>query len=103
MGYDGCVDVSRTVLNGVEGLKNASLEYLDKTRERLGDLTIQFLVKEGFAVPIRETAKELYSNIIVMGSHIFKWLENIVMGSVTEDVLRHCSIPLFIIPTRKNS
>ena len=104
MGYNGYMDVSRTVLNSVEGLKNASLEYLDKTREHLGDLTIQTLVKEGdFAETILETAKELHSNIIVMGSHSQKWLENIVMGSVTENVLHHSSIPLFIIPTRKNS
>jgi nucleotide-binding universal stress UspA family protein len=37
-----------------------------------------------------------------MGSHSRKWLENIVMGSVTEKVLHHTSIPLFIIPTKHN-
>ncbi|TFH50172.1 MAG: universal stress protein, partial [Bacteroidia bacterium] len=35
------------------------------------------------------------------GSHSRKWLENIVMGSVSEKVLRSTSIPLFIIPTKK--
>jgi nucleotide-binding universal stress UspA family protein len=36
---------------------------------------------------------------IVMGSHSRKWLEEIVLGSVTEKVLHHTSIPMFIIPT----
>jgi nucleotide-binding universal stress UspA family protein len=36
-----------------------------------------------------------------MGSHSRKWLEKILMGSVTEEVLHKSSIPLFIIPTKK--
>jgi len=102
MGYNGFMDMSPTVLDSVEGLKNASLQYLDKTRQHLGDDTIQTLVKEGeYAETILKTAKELHSDIIVLGSHSQKWLENILMGSVTEKVMDHSSIPLFIIPTRK--
>lgn len=102
MGYNGYVDVSPTVLSSVDGLTNASLKYLDKTRQHLGDTSIQTLVKEGdFAETILETAKELHSSIIVIGSHSQKWLENIVMGSVTEKVLRHSAVPLFIVPTKK--
>ncbi len=102
MGFNGYVDVSPEVLDGVDGLKNASLQFLDKSREHLGDKTIQTLVKEGdFADVILKTAKELHSDIIVLGSHSQKWLENIVMGSVTKEVLHHSNIPLFIIPTKK--
>ena len=36
-----------------------------------------------------------------MGSHSRKWLENIVMGSVTEEVLRKTTVPMFIVPTKK--
>ena len=104
MGYNGFVDVSPTVLENIEGLKNASLQYLDKTKQHLGDTNIQTLVKEGDpADTILETAKELHSDIIVLGSHSQKWLENIVMGSATEKVLHHSSIPLFIIPTKKQT
>lgn len=102
MGYTGYVDVSPTVLESVDGLKNASLQYLDKTRQHLGDITIQTLVKEGdYADTILETAEELQSDLIVIGSHSHKWLENIVMGSVTEKVLRQSPVPLFIVPTKK--
>jgi nucleotide-binding universal stress UspA family protein len=41
------------------------------------------------------------ADVIVIGSHSRKWLENIVMGSVTEKVLHHTSIPLLIVPTKK--
>ena len=37
-----------------------------------------------------------------MGSHSRRWLENILMGSVAEKVLHHSTIPIFIIPTKKD-
>ncbi|MFZ4058230.1 MAG: universal stress protein [Ferruginibacter sp.] len=39
---------------------------------------------------------------MVMGSHSSRWLENILLGSITEKVLRHTFTPLFIIPTKKH-
>jgi nucleotide-binding universal stress UspA family protein len=102
MGFNGYIDMAPMQLDSVEGLKNASLQYLEKSKHHLGDKTIQTLVKEGdFADTILETAKEVNADIIVVGSHSRKWLENIVMGSVTEKVLHHTTIPLFIVPTRQ--
>jgi nucleotide-binding universal stress UspA family protein len=104
MGFSGYMDMAPVQLNSVEELKNASLKYLDKSKHHLGDKTIQTLVKEGdFAESILKAAKDLRIDIIVMGSHSRRWLENIVMGSVTEKVLRHTSVPLFIIPTKKHN
>jgi nucleotide-binding universal stress UspA family protein len=104
MGFNGYMDMEPMLLDSVDGLKNASLQYLDKSRQHLGDKSIQTIVKEGdFADSILETAKEMHSDIIVVGSHSRKWLENIVMGSVTEKVLHHTSLPLFIVPTKKNN
>ncbi len=103
MGFNGYENLGSIVLDSVEGLKNASLQYLDKSRHHLGDKAIQTMVKEGdFAETILKTAKEENADIIVVGSHSRKWLENIVMGSVAEKVLQHTSIPLFIVPTRKD-
>jgi nucleotide-binding universal stress UspA family protein len=102
MGFNGYMDMGPMQLDSVDGLKNASLQYLDKSKQHLGDETIQILVTEGdFAESILNTAKEINADIIVMGSHSRKWLENIIMGSVTEKVLNHTSIPLFIIPTKQ--
>jgi len=83
-------------------LRNASRQFLDKAKHHLGDKNIKTVVKEGdLSESILKTANELKADIIVMGSHSRKWLENIVMGSVTESVLHHTKIPLLIIPTKK--
>jgi nucleotide-binding universal stress UspA family protein len=87
-----------------DSLKKAMKYFLDKYKQHLGDTTIKVLVKEGeFAETILKTASDLNADIIVMGSHSRRWLEKIVMGSVTEKVLNQTSIPLFIIPTKKHN
>jgi nucleotide-binding universal stress UspA family protein len=102
MGFTGYMNTNPLDLNTIEVLKDASLKFLDNTRNHLGDTTIGTIVAEGdFADAILVTAKSVHADIIVLGSHSRKWLENIVMGSVTEEVLRHTTIPLFIIPTKK--
>src|SRR4030042_2114081 len=101
MGFTG-MEMSSLQLDSADGLKRASQYFLDKSKHHLGDKTIQTMVKEGdFAESILKAAKDLHADIIVMGSHSRKWLEKIVMGSVTEKVLSHTSLPLFIIPTKK--
>jgi nucleotide-binding universal stress UspA family protein len=102
MGFTGYMEMGPLQSVTMEGLKEASLKYLDKSRQHLGDSTIQTIVKEGnFADTILETASEVNADIIAIGSHGRKWIENIIMGSVTEKVLHSTSIPLFIIPTKK--
>lgn len=83
-------------------LETGSRNFLKKAKKHLGDPTIQTILKEGdFAQMILQTADEIKADCIVMGSHSQKWLENILMGSVTEEVLRKTSIPMFIVPTKK--
>jgi len=104
MGFNGYMEMGQLQIDNVEGLKKVAKHFLDKSRKHLGDKTIQALVKEGdFAETILTTAKDLHAEIIVIGSHSRKWLENIVMGSVTEKVLHHTTIPLFIVPTKKHN
>ena len=104
MGFNGFLETGQMQLDSIDGLKQAALHFLDKSRHHLGDKSIQTLVKEGdFAESILKAAKEYHADIIILGSHSRKWLENIVMGSVTEKVLRHTTIPLFIIPTKKQN
>jgi len=104
MGFSGYVNVGSIQYDSIDGLKNESVEYLEKSRKHLGDDSIQVLVKEGdFADTILETAEELKTDLIVVGSHSRKWLEKIVMGSVSEKVLNNTSVPVIIIPTRKKS
>ena len=102
MGFGGYMDVAQFQPDTIEGLKSASKHYLDKTKLHLGDEAIQTSVKEGdVADSILKAAKEYHADIIVLGSHSRRWLENIVIGSVAGEVLNNSEIPLFIIPTKK--
>jgi len=102
MGFDGFMNLDPLQVNIIEELKQATQHFLEKSKQHLGDKTIQTIVSEGdCADSILKTAKDLKADIIVLGSHSQKWLENVIMGSVAEKVLRHTSIPLFIIPTKQ--
>jgi nucleotide-binding universal stress UspA family protein len=103
MGFNGYMDMGSIQKDTAEGLKEASVHYLEQTRKFLGDASIQNMVKEGdFAEGILKAAKEIHADLIVIGSHSQKWLEKVVMGSVTEKVLNHTTVPLFVVPTRKH-
>ncbi len=102
MGFGGYMNMDLLRPDIMDELKTTSLDFLEKTKRHLGDDTIKTLVREGIiAASILDAAKELNADIIVMGSHSQRWLENIVMGSITEYVLHRTAIPLFIIPTKK--
>ncbi|HZK63968.1 MAG TPA: universal stress protein [Puia sp.] len=101
MGFDSFSDLDVLQTDTVDKLKKVAQSYLDKSKQHLGDETIQTVVKEGdFAESILQTATEMKADIIVIGTHSRKGLDKILLGSVAEKVLHHTSIPLFIIPAK---
>ena len=91
-------------LDTVVELKDASQQFLDKTKLLLDDVTVQTVVREGdFANSIIEAVIEFDIDILVMGSLSKRWLEDIIRGSVTEQVMKKTPIPVFIVPTRKRN
>ena len=104
MGFSGFLKKGPLSMNSIESLKKASVNFLKKSKQYLGDNTIHIIVEEGDASEaILKAAKNLQADIIVIGSHSSRWLEDIFMGSVTEKVLKHTTIPLYIIPTKNNN
>lgn len=102
IGYVGDMESLPMQIEQRDGLKEISQNFLDKFKHHLGDTTIKTIIEDGdFAAAILKTAKSTHADIIVMGSHSRKWLDNILMGSVTKEVLKQTTIPLFIIPTKK--
>ncbi|SDB88036.1 universal stress protein [Williamwhitmania taraxaci] len=90
------------LLKNEDELKATSKLFLDQLKKDLRDESIRTIVKEGDTSDcILKTAKDTNADVIVLGTHSRKWLENIVMGSVAESVLKHSTLPLFIIPTKK--
>ena len=101
MGFDSFSNLDILQTDIVEELKKGAQEYLDKSKQHLGDETIQTVIKDGdFEKSILDAATEMNVDIIVMGTHSQRGLDKILMGSVAEKVLHHSSIPLFIIPTK---
>lgn len=104
MGFTGFSGATVMNVIDVEKVKKASMEFLEKTREHLDDEHIKVVVEESMgdtAQVILDAARKQRANLIVMGSHSRRWLEQVLLGSVTESVLHHTSIPLFIIPTKE--
>jgi nucleotide-binding universal stress UspA family protein len=101
-GFTGYMDTMPSMLVNIESLKEASVHFLEKNKTQLGDSKIITMVREGdYAESILNAAQEVKADIIVIGSHSRNWMDEILMGSVTEKVLHHTTIPLFIIPTKK--
>ena len=101
MGFDGFSSVDTIQSDPVEELQKAAQSFLDESKKYLGDERIETVVSSGdFGSTILETAIRLNVDIIVLGTHSRRGLEKILVGSVTEKVLHHSSIPLFIVPTR---
>jgi nucleotide-binding universal stress UspA family protein len=103
MGFDGFNSIDTIQPDTAEQLKKVAHNFLNKSREYLGDEKIETVVSKGeFGDTILETATKLNADIIVMGTHSRSGLEKILVGSVAENVLHHSSIPLFIVPTRSH-
>ena len=103
MGFDSFSNLDVVQTGAADSLKVAAQGYLDKTREFLGGSDITSVIKEGdFGDGILEAAKETGADIIVMGTHSRRGIDKILMGSVAEKVLHHSTVPLFIIPKKKD-
>jgi len=102
--YSGYAYMRELRVDFYDNLEDSTQKFLDKTKKHLKNESIKTIIKVGeIADTILETAKDLDVDIIVMGSHSRKWLENIIMGSQAADVLKETTIPLLIIPTKKQN
>ena len=102
LGFDSFSNLGVLQTNTVVELQNAAQDYLEKIKKLLNDSNIKTIVKDGdTGDAILGAASELGSDIIVMGTHSRRGLEKVLMGSVAEKVLRRSTIPLFIIPVKK--
>ncbi len=103
LGFDGYSNLDVVQTDTLLNLKKTAEGYLENMKHNLGDEAIETVVKEGaYSENILLTAKEMDADIIVMGTHSRKGLDKVLLGSVAENVLRHTTIPLFIIPVKSS-
>lgn len=70
-------------------------------RHIAGDIPATILVRDGAIVhEILRVADELPADLIVMGTHGASGFERLVLGSVTEKVLRKSPVPVLTVPGR---
>lgn len=101
MGFGGYISTDMLPMQSLKELKEASEDFLVKARHHLNDANIVIDVREGeVADEILAAAKHHHADIIVLGSHSQKWLEKIIMGSHSEEVIHHTTIPLLLVPTK---
>ncbi|HLN22161.1 MAG TPA: universal stress protein [Bacteroidales bacterium] len=101
-GFTGFSNADFTLMASSEGLASASGFFLEQIKSHLHDESIQIVVGKGdFSDTILKTATDMEADVIVMGSHGRKWLDHILVGSVTEKVLHQTKIPLFIVPVKE--
>jgi nucleotide-binding universal stress UspA family protein len=76
--------------------KEALERFLEETEGP--ELTAEVFVVEGrAALDITECAKELESDLIVIATHGLTGIEHLLMGSVTEKVVRSAPCPVFTV------
>ncbi len=96
------VAVSPAALPPVEELKQAARAALNKALEdgRFKGLKVHREVREGLPQDeIVGYAKEMDIDLIVMGTHGRGWLAHVLLGSVTEKVVRKSPCPVLTVRT----
>jgi len=75
--------------------------FLQKLEQELASPGIKTtaLAIQGYPVEkILEEARKLHADLIVMGSHGHGTLRNLLVGSVTEGVMRKAACPVLVVP-----
>lgn len=85
-------------------LKQAAEELLHNIRNDYGHgMETEFFAPEGDVKRVvLQMAKEWKAKLLVMGSHGRSGLTKLLMGSVTEEVIRHSPVPVVVVPLPKS-
>ncbi len=97
---------------GPQSVRDNVAKQLTEVHQRMHELETQ-LAKQGLSVTavtvqgypdekIVSEAEKLEADLIIMGSHGHGALHNLLVGSVTEGVLRKAPCPVLVVPRRKD-
>lgn len=80
---------------------NELSEFLDRIRFSPDDRLLQ-LTEMSAAETIRQNARSLRSDLIVIGTHGRNVVGNLLLGSVAEEVLRNAAVDVMVVPQAKD-
>jgi nucleotide-binding universal stress UspA family protein len=93
MGDEGIV-----VSNNVDDLRVCARNQLDAIRPPNPTVRLEPVVRDGASTQaILDAAREFKADLIVMGTHGRTGLRRVVLGSVTEEVLREAPCPVLTV------
>ena len=82
-------------------LKKEAEQTLDQLAAMYGGkIPLKFMPEGSPAQEILSTAKNWEADLIVVGSHGGSGLLHVLMGSISEHVIRHSKIPVMVVPSR---
>lgn len=88
-----------SVLLDMEVMKRKSADLLEKMKEELKGLDVRTVSVVGNpADQIITTAKEEAVDLIIMATHGMSMMKRYLIGSVTNNVVHHSTIPVLVIP-----
>jgi len=100
IGYEPGPQTVRDTVARELATEHKLLHEMDHRLEAKG-LSVTSLVIQGYPVEkILEEANKLHADLIVMGSHGHGALRNLLVGSVTEGVMRRSRCPVLVVPHR---
>lgn len=103
VGYEpGPQSVRDTVAKHVHD-EHKQLQALEKMASGQGVQVTSLLIQGYTAEKILKECERLKPEMVVMGSHGHSALHNLLVGSVTEGVLRAATCPVVIVPRAKSS
>jgi nucleotide-binding universal stress UspA family protein len=41
--------------------------------------------------------------LVVVGSHSHRWMEDVLLGNVTQKILRESLVPVLVVPSKRHS
>jgi nucleotide-binding universal stress UspA family protein len=86
---------------GLEEEQDAAREWLDQHRHALGhgiECDVQVIRARKVGEAVAEYAREFGFDLIAMSTHGRTGFRHLVLGSVTESVLRHADRPVLVFP-----
>jgi nucleotide-binding universal stress UspA family protein len=86
------------VSSDIDELRAIARRELDSIRPPSSTVRVEKIIREGMSTQvILDTAAELKADLIVMGTHGRTGFRRLVLGSVTEDVLRRATCPVLTV------
>lgn len=81
-------------------LEDEAAAYLAQHARKLAEQGLvadTMLLRSEPAAGVRKAARDRAADLIIMGSHGHRSVRHVLLGSVTETVLRACSVPVLLV------